>query len=147
MAERRVRLGLVLAEVGRANKLQVTAEELRRAMLAEARRFPGQERKIIEFFEKNPQAGESLAGPILEDKVVDFILERAAVSNRTVTFDELRRVLDDDGTSEPGSDQIAADVSGTGPDSESAADVASGDDAARVAEAASGAPPPDRENG
>ncbi len=96
IAERRVRLGLVLAEVGRTNGLQVTADELRRAMVAEARRHPGQEQAVLQFFEKNPQAGEVLAGPILEDKVVDFMLELASVTERIVELEELKRSLEDD---------------------------------------------------
>jgi len=97
IAERRVRLGLVLAEVGRRNNLQVTAEEMRRAMIAEAQRYPGQERKVLKYFEENPQVAEALAGPILEDKVVDFMLEMANVSERTVSFEELRQALEDEG--------------------------------------------------
>jgi trigger factor len=89
LAERRVRLGLVLAEVGRINNLQVTQEELNRAMMAEARRYPGQERKVLDFFKEHPQAAESLAGPILEEKVVDFILEMGTVTERRVASDEL----------------------------------------------------------
>jgi trigger factor len=89
LAERRVRLGLVLAEVGRINNLQVTQEELNRAMMTEARRYPGQERKVLDFFKEHPQAVESLAGPILEEKVVDFILEMGSVTERRVASDEL----------------------------------------------------------
>lgn len=91
LAERRVRLGLVLAEIGRVNNLRVTQEEIGKAMIAQARRFPGQEQMVLEFLRKNPQAQESLAAPILEDKVVDFILEMAEVSERTVPADELLR--------------------------------------------------------
>ncbi len=77
IAERRVRLGLLLAEIGRAQGVQVTAEEMTRAMRAEAARYPGQEAQVMEFFRKNPQAAESLRGPIFEDKVVDYILDQA----------------------------------------------------------------------
>jgi trigger factor len=89
IAERRVRLGLLLAEIGRANGVQVTQDELLRAMRAEAMRYPGQERKVMEFFGKNPQAAESLRGPIYEEKVVDFILELAQVEDRPATPEEL----------------------------------------------------------
>lgn len=89
IAERRVRLGLVLAEVGRLNNLQVTQEELNRAMMTEARRYPGQERQVLNYFKENPSAAEGLAGPILEEKVVDFILEMGRVTERRVSSDEL----------------------------------------------------------
>ena len=89
IAERRVRLGLLLAEIGRANNVQVGADEMNRAMRNEAGRYPGQEVQVMEFFRKNPQAAESLRGPIFEDKVVDFVLELAKVEDRTVTPAEL----------------------------------------------------------
>ncbi|MBV8914372.1 MAG: trigger factor [Acetobacteraceae bacterium] len=89
IAERRVRLGLLLSEIGRANGLQVAPDEMTRAMRAEASRYPGQEQQVMEFFRKNPQAAEGLRGPIFEDKVVDFILELAKVEDRTVTPEEL----------------------------------------------------------
>ena len=89
VAERRVRLGLLLAEVGRENNISVSQEDLARAVRAEAARFPGQERQVFEFFQKNPGALARLQAPILEDKVVDFILELADVSTRNVTPEEL----------------------------------------------------------
>ena len=89
IAERRVRLGLLLSEVGRANGIQVQPDELTRAMRAEAGRYPGQEGQVMEFFRKNPQAAEGLRGPIFEDKVVDFVLELAQVEERQVAPEEL----------------------------------------------------------
>ena len=89
IAERRVRLGLLLAEIGRAQGVQVTAEEMTRAMRAEAARYGGQEAQVMEFFRKTPQAAESLRGPIYEDKVVDYILDQAEITDRTVTPEEL----------------------------------------------------------
>ncbi len=89
IAERRVRLGLLLSEIGRSNGIQVSSDEMSRAMRNEAGRYPGQEQQVMEFFRKNPQAAEGLRGPIFEDKVVDFILELAKVEDRTVTPDEL----------------------------------------------------------
>jgi trigger factor len=89
IAERRVRLGLLLSEIGRANGLQVQPDEMSRAMRTEASRYPGQEQQVMEFFRKNPQAAEGLRGPIFEDKVVDFILELAKVEEKTVTPEEL----------------------------------------------------------
>ncbi len=89
IAERRVKLGLVLAEIGRANNIVVAPEELTRAKRAEAARYPGQEAQMMEFFRKYPQAEQALHGPIFEDKVVDFVLELAKVTDETVTPDEL----------------------------------------------------------
>ncbi len=89
IAERRVRLGLLLSEIGRQNGVQVAPDELQRAMRAEAGRYAGQEAQVMEFFRKNPQAVDGLRGPIFEDKTVDFILDQAQVEERTVTPEEL----------------------------------------------------------
>ena len=89
IAERRVRLGLLLSEVGRSQGVQVSAEEMTRAMRAEAAKYGGQEAMVLEFFRKTPQAAESLRGPIFEDKVVDYILDQARVEDRVVTPEEL----------------------------------------------------------
>lgn len=89
IAERRIRLGLLLSEIGRTNNVQVTADEMQRAMRQEAGRYPGQEQQVLEFFRKNPQAAENLRAPIFEEKVVDFMLELAKVEDRQVTPDEL----------------------------------------------------------
>ena len=85
IAERRVRLGLLLADIGRVNGLSVSQEELTRAMRVEAMRYPGQEVQVMDFFRKNQQAVESLRGPIFEDKVVDYVLELAQVTDETTT--------------------------------------------------------------
>ena len=89
IAERRVRLGLLLSEIGRTNNIAVSGEELARAMRQEAARYPGQEQQVVEFFRKNPQAAENLRSPIFEEKVVDFMLELAKVTERGVTPEEL----------------------------------------------------------
>ena len=89
IAERRIRLGLLLSEIGRTNNIAVSGEELARAMRQEAARYPGQEQQVMEFFRKNPQAAENLRSPIFEEKVVDFMLELAKVSERNVAPDEL----------------------------------------------------------
>ena len=89
IAERRVRLGLLLSEIGRANGVQVGADEMTRAMRTEASRYQGQEAQVMEFFRKNPQAADGLRGPIFEDKVVDFILELAKVEDKVVQPEEL----------------------------------------------------------
>ena len=96
LALRRVRLGLVLAEVGRANNLRVQQDELAKAMIAHARRFPGQEQAVLDFLRKTPEAQEALAAPLLEEKVVDFILEMAKVDERQVEPAELLREPDDE---------------------------------------------------
>jgi trigger factor len=94
IAERRVRLGLLLSEIGRTNAITVTPDELTRALRAEAGRYPGQEKTVLEFFRKNPQAMDSLRGPIFEEKVVDFVLELAHVTDSVVSPEELAREPD-----------------------------------------------------
>jgi len=89
IAERRVRLGLVLAEIGRLNSLDLTQDELGRAVAAEARKYPGQEQQVFEFYQKNPQALAQIRAPLYEDKVVDFIVAMAEVSEQKVTREEL----------------------------------------------------------
>lgn len=89
IAERRVRLGLLLAEIGQANNISVGDDELTRAMRMEASRYPGQEQRMMEFFRKYPRAADQLRGPIFEDKVIDFVLELAKVTDQTVTPEEL----------------------------------------------------------
>ena len=89
IAERRVRLGLVLSEIGEKNNVQVTDEEVQRALYAKVREYPGQEKQVFEFYEKNPMALASLRAPIYEDKVVDFLVELAKVTDKTVTREEL----------------------------------------------------------
>jgi FKBP-type peptidyl-prolyl cis-trans isomerase (trigger factor) len=89
IAERRVRLGLLLAEVGRSNNITVTQEELNQALIQEARRHPGYERQVVDYYRKNPDAVNNLRAPIFEEKVVDFIVELAKPGERKVTPQEL----------------------------------------------------------
>ena len=89
IAERRVRLGLVLAEIGEQNSIKVTDEELSRAVVEQARRVPGREQEVWEYYRKTPEALASLRAPIFEEKVVDYILELAKVTEKTVTREEL----------------------------------------------------------
>lgn len=89
IAERRVRLGLLLADVGRSNTIEVTPEELNQAVMREAMRFPGQERQVLEFYGKNAELKEQLRAPIFEEKTVDFILELAKVTEKSVSPEEL----------------------------------------------------------
>ena len=91
IAERRVRLGLLLNEVGRTNNIQVSREELGQAMRAEVQRYPGQEKQVMEFFQKNPGAIENLRSPIFEDKVVNFVLELAQVAEQPATPEEVAK--------------------------------------------------------
>ncbi|MGE0257862.1 MAG: trigger factor [Alphaproteobacteria bacterium] len=104
IAERRVRLGLLLAEVGRNNNIQVSQEELNQALLQEARRHPGYERQVFDYYRNNPDALNNLRVPIFEDKVVDFIFDLAKPVERGVTPQELLAAdpeADSDAESEP----------------------------------------------
>ncbi len=91
IAERRVRLGLVIGEVGDKNKIQVTQDELRRSLMEQVRRFPGQEQMVYDFYDKNPQALTELRAPIFEDKVIDHIVAIAKTTEKTVTKEELMK--------------------------------------------------------
>ncbi len=91
LAERRVRLGLLLAEVGRTNTVTVSQDDLNRALMAEARQFPGQEHLVFQYYRNNPEALDRLRAPIFEDKVIDFILELAQVAEKDVEAAELRK--------------------------------------------------------
>jgi trigger factor len=89
IAERRVRLGLVLAEIGEKNNITVTDDELSRAVMDRARQFAGQEQRVWDYYRQNPQAIAALRAPIFEEKVVDFLLELASVKDSKVSRDEL----------------------------------------------------------
>lgn len=96
IAERRVRLGLVVAEIGNTNEVQVTDEEHQQALIAEVRRFPGQEQQVYDYYRKNPQALASLRAPIFENKVVDHIISLGDVTDKTMTRDELAKLIQAD---------------------------------------------------
>ena len=89
IAERRVRLGLVIAEIGEKNNIRVSEEQLKAALMEQVRQFPGQERQIWEYYQKNPGALGALRAPLFEDKVVDFLVELAEVTEKQVSRDEL----------------------------------------------------------
>ncbi len=91
ISERRVKLGLLLSEVARQNNLTLTQEDMNRGILAEARRYPGQEHLVFQYYQRNPQALEALKGPLFEDKVIDFILELAKVTDKVVSVEELMK--------------------------------------------------------
>ena len=95
IAERRVRLGLILSDIGTKNEVKVDGEELQKAVMREAMRYPGQERKVIDFFKGNPSALEQLRAPLFEDKVCDFIFEKVQLTEEPVTVEELLKDPDD----------------------------------------------------
>jgi trigger factor len=96
IADRRVRLGLVLAEIGEKNNIRVSDEELSRALLERARQYPGREREVWDYYQKNGSAQASLRAPLFEEKVVDFIVELADVSEKKVTREELFKAGEED---------------------------------------------------
>jgi trigger factor len=89
IADRRVRLGLVLAEIGEKNNIKVTDEEMSRALMDRVRQYPGQEKEVWEFYQKNPNALASVRAPLYEEKVVDFLVELADVTDKAVSTEEL----------------------------------------------------------
>jgi trigger factor len=91
IAVRRVKLGLLLSEVGRQNNIEVPQEELTRAVIAEARRYPGQEKQVIDFYQRSPEALNQLRAPLYEEKVVDFIVEQAQVTERPLSPEEFAK--------------------------------------------------------
>jgi trigger factor len=96
IADRRVRLGLVIAEIGERNGIKVADEELSRAIIERARQFPGQEQQVVEQYRRNPEAVASLRAPIFEDKVVDYVLELAKVADKKVSREVLYAPDDDE---------------------------------------------------
>jgi trigger factor len=96
IAERRVRLGLLLSEVGRLNNIQVSQEELNQALIEEARRHQGYEKQVFDYYRKNPDALASLRAPIYEEKVVDFILEMAKVTEKAIKPADLLKAMEDE---------------------------------------------------
>ena len=96
IAERRVRLGLVLGTLGEKEGVQVGEQELQQALFSRMRQFPGQEKQVVDYYRKNPQAMMELRGPIFEQKVVDAIVGKAKVTEKTVTKDELQAMVQDE---------------------------------------------------
>ena len=91
-----MRLGLVMAEIGERNKIEVTDEEVQRALTAQMRQFPGQEQSLVDYYRNTPGAVAGLRAPIFEEKVVDYLLELVKVTDKPVTRDELVRDEEDD---------------------------------------------------
>ena len=94
LAERRVRLGLLLAELGQKAEIQVTDAEMTQAMMNQARQYPGQEREFFEFVQKNPQMQQQMRAPLFEDKVVDYVFELASVKDKEVSKDDLQKAVE-----------------------------------------------------
>ena len=94
LAERRVRLGLLLAEIGRKEKVEVTDAEMTQAVMMQARQYPGQERAFFEFVQKNAQMQQQLRAPIFEDKVVDLVFAGAKVTEKEVSKDKLQKAVE-----------------------------------------------------
>ena len=122
IADRRVRLGLLLSEIGRAAGIQVSQAELTQALRTEAARYPGQEMQVVEFFRKTPQAIEQLRGPLFEDKVVDYILEMAKVEDRLVSPEELNLPPSDEAVAPKVTFEPAAEPAGAEADAPLAED-------------------------
>lgn len=96
IAERRVRLGLVVAEIGNENDVSVSDEEMQQALIAEVRRFPGQEQQVYDYYRQNPQAIAGLRAPVFENKVIDFVTELATKTDKKVTREELAKMIEQD---------------------------------------------------
>jgi len=94
LARRRVKLGLLLADLGQKKEIEVTDAEMTQAMMSQARQYPGQERQFFEFVQNNPQVQQQIRAPIFEDKVVDYIFEMAEVEEREVDTDTLKQAVD-----------------------------------------------------
>ncbi|TMM54290.1 trigger factor [Sulfitobacter sabulilitoris] len=94
LATRRVRLGLLLAELGQKSEVQVTDAEMTQAIMSQARQYPGQERQFFEFVQQNQQMQQQLRAPLFEDKVVDHVVEQATVTEKEVSKDELQKAVE-----------------------------------------------------
>ena len=94
LAERRVRLGLLLADIGQKQEIEVTDAEVTQAIMNQARQYPGQERQFFEFVQQNQQMQQQLRAPIFEDKVVDYIFEQVETTDKEVSKEELEKALE-----------------------------------------------------
>ena len=96
IAERRVRLGLVLGTLGEKEAIQVNEQELQQALIARVRQFPGQAKQVYDYYLKNPSALIELRGPIFEQKVVDLIVSRATVADKDTSREDLQKMVEED---------------------------------------------------
>ncbi len=95
LAVRRVKLGLLLAELGQKAKVEVSDAEMTQAIMNQARQYPGQEREFFEYVRQNPQMQQQLRAPLFEDKVVDHIVEQAQVTEKEITKDDLQKAVEE----------------------------------------------------
>jgi len=137
IAERRVRLGLILSDIGTRNEVKVEPQELQQALIDQARRYPGQEREVFDYFRNNQGALEQLRAPLFEDKVVDFIIERAQITEEPVSVEELMRDPDEEVVAEQSPVEAAAAKAGDAPASPA-------DETAPAEESATGSAETDR---
>lgn len=96
IAERRIRLGLLLAEVATQNKIEVSGNELRNALMAEARKYPGQEKAVFDYYTQTQGAMERIRAPLLEEKVIDFIIGKAKVTEKKMSADDLLKLPEEE---------------------------------------------------
>ena len=96
IAERRIRLGLLLSDIGEKNGIQLSQDEISRAIMEEAQKHPGHEREVLDYYQNNPEAAAAVRAPVFENKVVDFLLEQAKVTERSVSVDELVKIAEAD---------------------------------------------------
>ena len=89
IAQRRVKLGVLMGDIGRNNNIDVSEEEIKQAVMMEAQKYPGQEKQVLEYYEKNKEASQNLAGPLFEEKVFDFICEMSEIKEKTVSVEDL----------------------------------------------------------
>lgn len=110
IAQRRVKLGILLSDIALNNKLQINQDELSRAVMQQASQFPGQERKIFEFYQRNPGHLEELRGPILEEKAVDFIISKSTITEIPVAAEELLNEEETAASQEPTNKETASET-------------------------------------
>jgi trigger factor len=94
LANRRVKLGLLLAEIGQKAEVKVTDAEMTQAIMTQARQYPGQEQQFFEFVQQNAQFRQQLQAPMFEDKVVDYIFENASMTDKTVSKEDLQKAVE-----------------------------------------------------
>ncbi|MCB1885579.1 MAG: trigger factor [Geminicoccaceae bacterium] len=108
IAERRVRLGLILSDIGTKNNVRVEPQELQQALIEQARQYPGQERQVLDYFRSNQAALDGLRAPIFEDKVVDLVIDKAVVKEEKVSADDLMKDPDEEATPSDEAQEAAA---------------------------------------
>lgn len=139
IAVRRVRLGLLLSEIGQANNVQITQAEMNRLIAQEAQRYPGQQQQVAKFFTENAMAAAQLRAPLYEEKVVDFILEKAELEEKTVSREELTKALEADDADDVKQSEEAPKKKASKPKAKKADKAEAEDEAAPAEEAAEAA--------